>query len=413
MDEHLMDKIEFKDYTKRQFYLMAKYVVLTDDLIDKADIHDFMSDEESKELYKEEEEVQNIVDELNTSGIKCKAFSYPTFVFEDDKVITDFMLHIGGEDYPEYDDSNYCDAQAYLAIRAEDDNFWHDACKVDDIFSTMGASLDKAKEYISYIEKSGDKEFLEEKEVDKDIAVSVCKTERNDKFPMDDRKLYLECLLAAEDTYNMLQKLRQNSYQKLLVPEKERINEIVCDAVMSDLERGSFAVVSEDKVKIHWKIHNQNAKDFELKYDGTMAGLSKACKSCDELRKGFLKKLTRELETAIECDKLLPDVIKKVHELEKVYESNNGKKICPDHEKEYKKLCSYLENNTVRKCDLSSFVEKTRDAIRIYGKEKDDTMQYRIKAARRLLQAYKLVESPHIITDDLKDKKQEKTIVRN
>lgn len=415
--------------TKRQFYLMAKYVVVGHELAEMA----AGRIEGGDTLYNYMREADNIVDELNTSSLKD---FYQEHDFEAERAehaeVLEEMMAMGGHyhyyrsnswyepDEEDYDEEKYEQARQFLTLDWELSNTFID--NTDHILEKAPMLSDTyyAEKLVEAMETLDDAKFLVPVPIDKALAKTIWENYRNDDIPLKERQAYFSMIVEVDKMDDLL--CSGNTGFSVTASDREKIDEMVKSTVYLcysykfstkvDITDNKVTLLWDDKEKIISEDTHDENKKIELAYDGTMEGLRKACKDFEKehgvhkFKKGkydFIEVLERDLKRAINEVKNLPDILYGMQHMAKEYIENNGEKIVPDIAKDMKIISEadiddvldskdnteYWKKITTNR--LKRFVDSINYKLMEYGNTYGDELYKRPVAAKRVLRAYQIL----------------------
>ena len=411
--------------TKRQFYLMAKYVSVEHELSEMA----AGRIEGRNVLYDYMEEADNIIDELNTSSTKEL---YQEHEFDEERAehadIIEEMMSMGGHyqyyrsnswyepDEEDYDEEKYETARRFLTLDWELSNTFND--NINHMLEKAPMLSDKyyAMKLVDAMETLDDKKFLVPMPIDKNLAKAIWDNYRNDELPPKERQAYFSLIAEANKAMNVL--FSKNTDYSVTASDKDKINEMV-DSAMRLCFYYKFNTkfeVTDDKVTIFWddkeKIISDNSPKIELEYDGTMQGLLNTCRKFKKeqgrhfLRRSkydFIEQMERRLNSAVEEVKYLPDMLYTMQKLANVYVETGGEKVVPSVAKEMDIISKTNMDDVLNGKDTTEFWKKTTTyglfrmietinyRLMKYGNTYGDELYKRPVAARRVLEAYQVL----------------------
>lgn len=431
---------EESGFTKRQFYLMAKYVSVGHELAEMA----AGRIEGGDTLYNYMQEANNIVDELNTSSLKD---FYQEHDFEAERAehadVLEEMIAMGGyyhhyrsnswyePDEEDYDEEKYELARQFLTLDWELSNTFID--NMNHILEKAPILSDTyyAEKLVEAIETLDDRKFLVPTPIDKTLAKTIWENYRNDEIPPKERQAYFSMIVEADKMSNLL--YHGNTSFTVMASDKEKIDKMVKDNVRLcfsykfttkvDISSKKVTILWDDKEKNISEDTHDEGKKIELIYDGTMEGLRKACKDFKKehgvwgLKKAkynFIEQMERDLNRAINEINHLPDILYSMQHMANTYIKTNGELIVPDIAKDMKIISETDMNDVLNGKDntkywekittntLKRFVDSVNYKLMKYGNMYGDKLYKRPVAAKRVLKAYQVLNGmqPKNITPD-------------
>lgn len=409
--------------SKREFYLMAKYVVMTDELLREGCNDSFLSQNEMYQLSKKEDNINAILEELNTSGRKFigKRLTEHDFDNADAEKAEERYEKMGGEvkyyagtlySPPEYvyNEGKLDSAYMYQAIAEQEKNILYNRNLIEMEMKRMGADIEKSTEYVKAINVLNDKVFLDEGTIDRERAEKICVSEKNDNFPMKERIPYLEILMYVDNVYDNFKNVKLfNDGTKLFSSDEEKINTVL-DSIVKPSRNEMKLYIKDNVFHADWKYYYDKERHVEIPYDGTLEGFIKSCENYEkrddccywQWEKGnFLNNILSYARVVSDSKKYVEGSVINMHKVASMYLDNHGEKFVPKLFDTMKELASCniddalagkseIWNNKTQAM-LHSNLYNLKDSLEQFGKKRNDNLYYRLTAAKRVLKAYKVM----------------------
>ena len=409
--------------SKREFYLMAKYVMLTDGLLEDASSPHFMNSGEKVRLDKTETEIKNILEELNTSGRDYygERLKEHDFVNADDEKIQERFKKMGGyfkyypatkDSPPEYvyNEAQYESAEMYQVISEQEENISYNRSLIEKEMARMGADINKSAEYVGAVDLLDDRVFLEESVVDRKRAEKICRREKNTNFPMKERLPYLEILMTTNAVYDKMKEMSlYNDRTLLFASDTEKINTVINEVVKKEKNDMKFSI-KDNVLRVNWQYDYGKRRQVSIPFDGTLTGFIKSCETSDKRDKcyywknesgNFLDNIVSIAKNVDKCKDFIRAGVFNIHTLASSYMKNEGSKFVPSIAETMKKLSNCKVEDAVNGKNeewnkqtaalLHSYAWRLKDGMERVGREHKDTLWYRPVAAKRVLDAYRVM----------------------
>ena len=418
--------------SKREFYLMAKYVVLTDGLMEESSSPYFMNHKEKSKLYKMEDEISDIVEELNTSGRDYLGERLEEHNFDDadDEKVQEYFEKMGGKVtyYPgtyysppeyEYDETQYESAAMFQIIDEQKEFISSNRYLIEKEMERMGADIKKSADYVNAIELLDDKIFLEEGIIDRERAEKICKREKNNEFPMKERLPYLEILITVDDVYDKMKGMSLYRDRTLLFASDENKINTILDEIVKNPKNDMKLYIKDNVFYADWKYDYNSRRQVSIPFDGTLHGFIESCENSDKRAKcyywkydkgNFLNNIISNAKDVEKCNEFIDTVVLNVYTMASSYMANGGNKFVPSLADTMKRLSNCQVEDAVSGRDkewnketnakLNSYISVLKDGMERIGRKKNDTLWYRPVAAKRVLKAYKVMSD--VLTKEIK-----------
>ena len=402
-------------FSKRDIYLMAKYVTLADYFDDFYDNKQEISPSVFDTLEKNKQEIQDIVEEWNTS--KCsniEEMCEHDFLDDFDREKVDKTYEdMGGRmnyypatfyDPPEYeivDEDLYADAEEIERVGTEMENMEGNVSSIKYFMDELHLDIDKSEEYVNVIEKSGDKEYLNPSEMDEELAKQVVK-QYHEVMTHPECETYLTMIIDYHKAHDALNEVRLFDS----IDEKKDLESVIRNAQFRHLwKNNSKLTFTDDMVNISWDTDTHH--EYEIKYDGTAKGFYEAMKEkrgdrpLNPNRKDknmFADVLERDIQDLCVRREKLPAVLDNFYNLAQDYKRLHGENLLPEL-KERMEIFESKENILKKDREYPHFgnnkfywlVGDLQKSLANFTKDTD--LRWKFVAAKRLLNAYHVLQS--------------------